>query len=531
MSTVDNSGREDTARNSAIVLVFTLTSRATGLVRVLVIGALMGDTFFANIFQAGYVLPNTIHSTISGPILAMVLIPSIVRALDNHGITRSRELFARVGGRIVAMTAAAAALLMLASPLVAWSFTAGIPADQRDRAFHLTLVLILFVAPQVPLYALSALGVAAQQSRGKFALAAAAPGIENIGTIVTVLAATWIYGQGLQVNEASDANMIFLGVGTTASVILHAGLQMYGTWRVGLLGGSVRGYSGDADAKDAVRRVVRSIPIAVCPAITNYVLTVLAAPVAGGVLVVQLAYQVYYALSYLGSRAVSMAALPKLAQEAGTENPRRFGIAWRQALYYATLAGLPATCLLASFYPQTADLLANGEMREANLITNLGLCLLVAAFAQMAGGMHDFGRQALFSRLDDRGPRIASYVGFFVGIAVAAGTLLLPADGTRLVGLLVCVLAGEAASAITVLSRMRLRLRPESFINHTHVVAIGLATLAMAPVIVGGRWLLGTLAPERYLVLLVLLACGAIALAAFLAVVRYVGDRITAEAL
>jgi hypothetical protein len=30
---------------------------------------------------------------------------------------------------------------------------------------------------------------------------------------------------------------------------------------------------------------------------------------------------------------------------------------------------------------------ANGELREANLISELGVCLAVAAFAQMAGGI------------------------------------------------------------------------------------------------------------------------------------------------
>ena len=46
-------------------------------------------------------------------------------------------------------------------------------------------MLILFVVPQVVLYAVASLGVAAQQSQGRFALAGA-PAVESIGTIVTV---------------------------------------------------------------------------------------------------------------------------------------------------------------------------------------------------------------------------------------------------------------------------------------------------------------------------------------------------------
>jgi peptidoglycan biosynthesis protein MviN/MurJ (putative lipid II flippase) len=511
------------------VVIWTLLSRVAGLVRVLIIGALMGPTYFANIFQAGYVLPNTIHSTIAGPILAMVLIPTIVRALDSVGTGRAKEVIGRIGGRILGVAATGGALLMLLSPAVAWSFTAGVPEAERHRAWILTIILILFVAPQVPLYAVCALGVAAQQAQGRFALAAAAPAIENVGTIVTVLIASWVYGDGLEVDRAPTGMMIMLGVGTTLAVVLHAILQQYGTYKCGLFTLPRRGWKQDPEARDAVRRVLRSIPVAACPSVTNYLLTAISGTVAGGVIVVQLAYQVYYALSFLGARAVSMAALPRLAEASGSGDVHRFGVAWRQGLFFAVLSGLPSLCMLASFAVPTADLLANGELREANLISELAGCLAVAAFAQLAGGIHDFGRQALFSRLDDRGPRIASFIGLFVSAIVSLSTLLLPVGGARLAGLLVAVLAGEVASAITVLTRLRVSLRPEAFTTHRHLLIIGLATVSMAPVIGAGWWLLHVLNPERLLEMVLLLGCGGVTLGVFLLVVRYIGLKVTAE--
>ncbi|HEY4006572.1 MAG TPA: lipid II flippase MurJ [Pseudonocardia sp.] len=522
-------GREATARNSVTVVVWTLISRVAGLVRVLVIGATMGPTYFANIFQSGYLLPNTIHSTIAGPILAMVLIPTIVRALDNHGPERAKEVISRIGGRILGIGLTGAAVLMLLSPAVAWTFTAGVAEPLRHRAWLMTIVLILFVAPQVVLYGVCALGVAAQQANGRFALAAAAPAIENVGTIITVLVAVGIYGPGLEVDRAPFGMMILLGFGTTLAVVLHAGLQQYGAFRCGVFTLPGRGWKTDPEARDGVRRVMRSIPVAACPAATNYVLTAISGTVAGGVIVVQLSYQVYYALSFLGARAVSMAALPRLAEAASSGDARRFGVAWRQGLFYAVIAGLPSLCLLAAFASPTANLLANGELRQANLISELAGCLAVSAFAQMAGGIHDFGRQALFSRMDDLGPRIASFVGLFVGIAVAFSTLLLPAGGARLAGLVVAVLAGEAASATTVLARLRYSMRPDALTRPSHLVVIALATVSMFPIIVLGRWTLHILNPERLMEMLLLMACGAVTLAVFLLVVRYIGLKVTAE--
>jgi peptidoglycan biosynthesis protein MviN/MurJ (putative lipid II flippase) len=526
---VDNSGREATARNSVTVVVWTLLSRIAGLVRVLVIGALMGPTYFANIFQAGYVLPNTIHSTIAGPILAMVLIPTIVRALDSGGTELAKAKLARIGGRILGVGATGALLLMLLSPVVAWSFTAGVPEPLRHRAWVMTIILILFVAPQVVFYGVCALGVAAQQSQGRFALPAAAPAIENVATIITVLAVIWFYGPGLEVDTAPYGMMIMLGVGTTLAVVVHAALQMYGTYKCGLFVLPSRGWKDDPESRDAVRRVYRSIPVAGCPSVTNYVLTAVSSTVPGGVLVVQLSYQVFWALSFLGARAVSMAALPRLAVAAAAKNAHRFAVAWRQGLYYAVIASIPSLCLLAAFAYPTANLLANGELRNGNLISELGACLAVAAFAQMAGGIHDYGRQALFSQLDDKGPRIASFIGLGVGVVVAFSTLLLPADGTRLAGLVASVLAGELASAITVLARLRMAIRPEPVTERMHLLVIALATAAMFPVIIAGRWVLNLLNPERLAVLGILLGVGALSLGAFLLVVRLIGVKVTAE--
>src|SRR5919206_905206 len=70
-----------TARNSATVAGWTLISRVTGLLRVVVIGAVLGPTYFANCFQAGYVVPNIVFTVIAGPVLAMVLVPGVVGAL------------------------------------------------------------------------------------------------------------------------------------------------------------------------------------------------------------------------------------------------------------------------------------------------------------------------------------------------------------------------------------------------------------------------------------------------------------------
>jgi putative peptidoglycan lipid II flippase len=479
-----------TVRNSATVAGWTLVSRATGLLRVVVIGAVLGPTYFANAFQAGYVVPNLVFTLIAGPVLAMVLVPGVVRAVSAGGPARAREVLGGVTGWLLTVSGAVVALLMVAAPVVAWTLTFGIPDPAaRARGLWLTTALVLLVAPQVVLYVIAHLGMAAQQARGHFALAAAAPAVENVILIMTVILAGWYYGMGLDVAQVPVDLVIALGVGSTAAVALHAALQVFGTARVGLLTWPSLRWRRDPEACTVTRRLVRSVGVAAWPAAAMYTLLVLAGSVPGGVFVVQLSYAVFYSLSYVSARAVSMAALPGLANAAHREDGATFGSQWRQGLSYAVMASLPLLMLLAINSVPTANILANGELRHAALIGPLATCLGVVAVAQLVGGVHDIGRQALFARLDDRSPRRASETAFGVIVVAALGALLLPADGSRLIWLVGAILTGELTAAGIVLNQLRRAIRPERFLEARALVAAVVATLAVLPAATAMSWL------------------------------------------
>jgi putative peptidoglycan lipid II flippase len=436
-----------------------------------------------------------------------------------------------VSGWLLVVSGAVVALLMILAPVVAWTLTFGIPdPGQRARGLWLTTLLVLIIAPQVLLYALLHLGMAAQQARGRFALAAAAPAMENVILILTVVAAGWYYGTGLDVDQVPVDLVIALGVGSTAAVALHAALQLFGTARVGLLSRPSLRWRHDPEARAVTRRLMRSVGVAAWPTAAMYVLFALAGTVPGGVFVVQLSYSVFFALSYVGARAVAMAALPGLAHAAHREDGASFGSTWRQGLSFAVIASLPLLVLLAVLSGPTANILANGELRHSALIGALATCLGVVAVAQLVGGVHDIGRQALFARLDDRIPRRASEVAFGLILVIAAATLLVPADGSRLVWLVVAILAGELAAAGTVLTRLRRVIQPERFVELRTLGGALVATLAMAPVVAAVWWLQhvtsgGQLADLALLCLGGVVALGVYVLALRLLVFRAPGLR------
>jgi peptidoglycan biosynthesis protein MviN/MurJ (putative lipid II flippase) len=478
-----------TARNSATVASWTLVSRATGLLRVVVIGAVLGPTYFANSFQASYFVPNIVFTLIAGPVLSMVLVPGAVRALGAGGLPQARQMLGRVTGWLLVVSSGVVALLVIASPVVAWTLSVGIPDPaQRTEGLWLTTLMVLLVAPQILLYCLADLGVAAQRACGRFALASAAPAVENIVLTLTVVLAGWYYGTGLDFGHVPIDLVIALGVGSTVAAALHTALQLFGAARVGLLTRPSLRWRADPEALAVTRRLMRSVGVAACPAAAMYVLLALAGSVPGGVFVVQLSYAVLFSLSYVSARAVSMAALPGLAQAAHREDPATFGSAWRQGLSYAMIASLPLLVLLAVLSGPTANILANGELRHAALIGPLATCLAIVAVAQLVGGVSDLGCQALYARLDDRIPRRASQVAFAVKVLVALSALLVPAGGTRLVWLVVAILAGELAAAGMVLTRLRQEMRPQRFLEPRAVVSALVAAVAMVPVVAAVWW-------------------------------------------
>src|SRR3954452_8637372 len=90
------------AHSSATVAAWTLVSRVTGLVRVVVIGAVLGPTFLANTFLATNTIPNLTFAAVAGPVLGLVLVPSAVDALLKRGAAAGRLHVRRMSALLLA---------------------------------------------------------------------------------------------------------------------------------------------------------------------------------------------------------------------------------------------------------------------------------------------------------------------------------------------------------------------------------------------------------------------------------------------
>src|SRR4051812_29992636 len=168
--------------DSMTVAVWTVISRATGVIRGVVIAAVLGATLFANTYQFTNSLPNLVfYGFLGGSMLSSLLIPALVRHVDSGDRAAAERVAGGFLGIVGIGAAALTPLAVLAAPLALR--LAAPAADGQARAGMLLVVMLL---PQIPLYGLVATAGAAMNSHGRFALAAAAPALENIGTVAVL---------------------------------------------------------------------------------------------------------------------------------------------------------------------------------------------------------------------------------------------------------------------------------------------------------------------------------------------------------
>jgi peptidoglycan biosynthesis protein MviN/MurJ (putative lipid II flippase) len=275
-----------------------------------------------------------------------------------------------------------------------------------------------------------------------------------------------------------------------------------------------------------VRRLRRSVGVAAFPSLGLFAMLTVAGTLPGGVLVLQISLAAFSTLSYLGPRAVSMAVMPLLSNISSRADETGYAAAWRTGLFYAATASCPFLVLLVVFAGPTAELLAYGKADQALIVAQLAACLAVVAVAQLAGGAHDIGRQALFARLDEHGPLMASTAALATTLAVSAAALLL-SDGTvRLVGLTAAILLAEVVAASVVLVRMRSAIRPEPVVDLRQIGVLLLGAVAIIPVALAGRWLLAAFDAGRLATVAMLAAIGLLAVAAYAGAIKFGNARL-----
>jgi putative peptidoglycan lipid II flippase len=451
---------EGAVSDSMSVAVWTIISRFTGVLRGVTVAAVLGATYFANTYQFTNSLPNLVfYGLLAGSLFSSILVPALVPHVDSG----DRRAAARTAGgllgiALVGMMALVPVVAVLTPVLLhLGSIGATDPAAAQGQA-HIGAVLVLLLLPQVPLYAVVGTAAAVMNAHRRFALASAAPALENLGTIAVLGVVAVLYARAAQQRTAPMSLLLLLGLGTTGAVLLHASAQWWGARRVGVVLVPRAGWR-DPQVRTVVRRALPALAQAALAALQLGALLVVADRVAGGVVAFQLATSFYFLPIAVGATPVALSLVPRLSRMTAPSQAPLFRDTYVRGLAFASFLVIPAAVAYAVLARPLAGAIAFGRFGASG-----GVHLVAASLTGLAPGIVGetlflVTTYACYARKDTTHP----LRGMIIQTAVCAGVIAasLQIHGPALLTALGLGLsAGSISAALYLVHHLRRGLPP-----------------------------------------------------------------------
>ena len=441
--------------NSMAGFAWTVASRVTGLGKMITVGAVLGVTYLGNTYQTINALPNLVYyQLLAGSLFASLLVPPLVRHLDEGDGKKARVLVDGFLGTLLLLALAVAAILLAVGPLIMRLLTLGVndPAIASSERRIGWLFLAMFV-PQIALYVVAGTGAAVMNASGRFALAAAAPALESLGIIATLVVVGLLFGTGTPITQVSTGQLLMLSLGTTAAVGIHAACQWLGARSSGLTMMPGMGWK-DPEVRRVLLRIVPTLGYTGLAALQIFSTMVVADRIPGGLIAFQLALNFFYLPTALVAWPMARALLPQLARHQHDGDDRKFSDDFRHTLAVAAFVTIPIAATYIALASPLAHALAFGQLR-----TPAGIRLTTVSLATLAVGVVGetgfiLGTYALYAKHDVRSPLQSMAVR--VGVSMTLMVPALMAKGPTVVTLLgLSLSAGSVAGSVYIGTRLR----------------------------------------------------------------------------
>jgi putative peptidoglycan lipid II flippase len=210
-------GGSSLLRSSAIMAAGTLASRITGFFRSTLLVAALGSQALGDTFNTANTIPNIVYDILLGGVLTAAHVPLLIRARnqsEKYGEEFEQRLFTVLLGVLALITAIA----MAAAPWLIDLYAHGASATQH----RVGALFLLFFLPQIFFYGFSAVASASLNSRNRFGAPMWTPVLNNIVVIVVVAIFMATTHGDLKLENITNSQVTFLGIGVTAGVAAQA---------------------------------------------------------------------------------------------------------------------------------------------------------------------------------------------------------------------------------------------------------------------------------------------------------------------
>jgi murein biosynthesis integral membrane protein MurJ len=412
------------AGDSLTVAAWTMLSRITGLIRVAVVGAVLGPTYAGNTYQFTNSLPNLIYfGFLAGGLFSSLLAPALVRHLD-AGERRASERVAGgfLGVTLVAMLAVTPVAIILGPFALKLAALGGSPAAGAAEV-HVGRLLIMMFIPQMFFYGVVGTSTAVMNSCRRFALAAGAPAVENLGTIAVLLSAAAIYGPGRGIGNLPTGEIVLLGLGSTGAVALHAATQWWGAMRAGVVLVPRPGWR-DSEVRAVTHRALPALGQAGLDALQLLTLLIAANRLPGGIVAFQIAWNFYTLANNLGTAPVALSLVPRLSRMHVGGDTAGFRDTLVRGLRLGFFITVPAAVGFLVLAEPLARASSFGQMDTTAGVTMIAAALAPLSLAVIGQTAFMICTYASYARKDTRSPLRSTILEVVLCIGVVSVSLL-----------------------------------------------------------------------------------------------------------
>jgi putative peptidoglycan lipid II flippase len=232
-------------RSSSLMALGTLFSRVTGLIRGLLVVAVLGTAVLGDTYNVGNTTPNIIYNLLIGGALTAVFVPQIVRSF--HDKDGGSAFVSRLTSMIGTMIFVVTIIAMISAPFLVSVYAPTFDGRTRD----ITIAFTLYCLPQILFYGL--FGVLGQITNAKerFGPMMWSPIANNL-VVIAIFAYYLTIVDDLTTSSITDEQILIMGLGTTLGIMIQAAilipyirgsglvLKIRFDWRNSGLGKSVR---------------------------------------------------------------------------------------------------------------------------------------------------------------------------------------------------------------------------------------------------------------------------------------------------
>ncbi len=438
--------------------IWTTLSRLSGLAETIAVGAVLGATYLGNSFQSINALPNIVYyQLLAGSLFVSLLVPPLVHHVDAGDTEAARRLAGGFFGVLLAAAAGLALLVLCAGPVLVRLLTLGVPdAAAAAAQGRVQMILLVFFLPQIFLYLVAGASGAVLNAHGRFALAAGAPTLENLGIISTLVLVALVFGVGVGVGTVTNAELALLGLGTTAAVGVHAAAVWLGARSNGLTLVPRAGWR-EPEVRALIRRVVPTLAFTGLEALQVFAVFMVANRLRGGLVAFQLAFSFFILPAAIVTWPIARALLPQLARLHRTGREQGFRDELARGLRLTSFITVPTAIAYLALAVPMARAISFGQLSDPAVVRLIALSLASLAPGVIAESWFILGTYAFYARLDAHAP-LRSMV-LRVGVSVGVMALTWGVRGPAVLPLLgISLSLGSLAGAAHAWVRLRARL-------------------------------------------------------------------------